>query len=821
MYPSCCATVTPTPPAIGPDDLAGLNFIYPSGVTCTYFVSPTTASAADGASSASIGVTTQTGCTWTASSNAGFLGITSGSSGSGSGTVGYSVAANGVASARSGTLMVAGQTVTVNQAAAPCTYAISPTSASAPAAGGTATVSVTAPTGCNWAATSNSGFLSVTSGVSGNGNGSVGYGVASNGVSFRSGTLTIAGQTYTVNQFGTGPMVSVDRLSLRYGAALSGPAVTAQTAAQTVRLMQSSGAAVSWTAISNQSWLQVSPTSGTGARELSVAVDPTGLPMSTAVTGSITFALSGAGNTASPIAVTFVTMPTGTSANPVGIIDTPVNNTTGVTGAIPVTGWSLDDVDVAHVYVCRAPVIGEGVGFDGRCSSQAQVYLGEAVFIEDARPDVLAAYPSLPRNYRGGWGFMILTNMLPGQGNGNYTLFVHAVDREGHSLQLGSRNISSDNSHATLPFGTIDTPGQGETVSGPAYVNFGWALTQVGKSIPVDGSTITVYVDGASVGPASYNRYRSDIATLFPGLANSNGAVGLRTIDTTTLSNGLHTIVWTVTDSGGFTAGLGSRYFRVSNGLSSPVIATDERVAAAAVSSASPDFAPIVARRGWDPAAPWRAYIVGPSGRAVIRGEELDRFEVWVSAEPGRYTGALRFGDTLTALPAGSQLDATSGIFTWSPGLGFVGTYDLVFVRWVGDQAVAKHNVRMILRPKSSGFVGTQVEIDSPRAQQDAVQPFNVLGWAADLDAAAGTGIDTLHVWAYPLAGGPPVFVGVPAFGGVRPDVAAVHGDQFREAGFSLTVQGLAHGDYDVAVFPWSNVSGAFAPPKIVRVTVR
>ena len=57
-----------------------------------------------------------------------------------------------------------------------------------------------------------------------------------------------------------------------------------------------------------------------------------------------------------------------------------------------------------------------------------------------------------------------------------------------------------------------------------------------GQIDPVDGSTITVYVDGASVGRASYNHYRSDIATLFPGLANSNGAVGLRTIDTTTLA---------------------------------------------------------------------------------------------------------------------------------------------------------------------------------------------------------------------------------------------------------------------------------------------
>ena len=132
-----------------------------------------------------------------------------------------------------------------------------------------------------------------------------------------------------------------------------------------------------------------------------------------------------------------------------------------------------------------------------------------------------------------------------------------------------------------------------------------------------------------------------------------------------------------------------------------------------------------------------------------------------------------------------------------------------------------QHNVRVILRPKSSGHVGTQVEIDSPRAQQDIAQPFNIVGWAADLDAAAGTGIDTLHVWAYPLAGGPPVFLGVPDTGGVRPDVAAVHGDQFRDTGFSLAIEGLPHGNYDIAVFPWSNVSGGFAPPKVVQVTVR
>ena len=37
-------------------------------------------------------------------------------------------------------------------------------------------------------------------------------------------------------------------------------------------------------------------------------------------------------------------------------------------------------------------------------------------------------------------------------------------------------------------------------------------------------------------------------------------------LDTTTLSNGLHTIAWVVTDSAGQTSGIGSRFFRVQNG---------------------------------------------------------------------------------------------------------------------------------------------------------------------------------------------------------------------------------------------------------------
>jgi hypothetical protein len=483
------------------------------------------------------------------------------------------------------------------------------------------------------------------------------------------------------------------------------------------------------------------------------------------------------------------------------------------------------------VMICRAAFGAEVAPVDPNCGGAAQIFVGFAVFIDGARPDVAAGHSALPLNTRAGWGFMVLTNMLPNQGNGTYLFYMHAQDRDGNTTQLGTRTLTCANASATKPFGTIDTPEQGGPASGASFLNFGWVLTPQPKMIPLDGSTITVMVDGTPLGTVSYNHERPDIEALFPGYQNTagaNGAVGVRVIDTTTLANGLHTISWTVTDNQGITEGIGSRFFTVSNGTGSLTSAVEGAAshrpgtAAEEIAEAPHDTAPVLGRRGWDLEGPWRWYGVGRAGRAVIRGEEIDRFELQLGDDAGaRYTGHLRVGGELAPLPIGSQLDAATGLFTWAPGVGFVGRYDLVFVRWSGTQAVARHEVRVILAPKGSGHVGVQVAIDTPRFREDVGQPFMLAGWAADLDAATGTGIDTLHVWAYPATGGAPVFLGTPTLGGARSDVAAVHGDQFREAGFALPLQGLVPGTYDLAVFPWSNVTGAFAPPQVVRVTVR
>ncbi len=250
------------------------------------------------------------------------------------------------------------------------------------------------------------------------------------------------------------------------------------------------------------------------------------------------------------------------SKPPFGYVDTPPNNTSNIAGVLGVTGWALSGVGVQNVAVWREPVASESQG--------GLVFIGNADIIPGARPDVATAFPGYPNN-NAGWGYQILTNEFPnssgqaGMGNGNYNLHALVTDNAGQVADLGVRTITVNNAGTVLPFGTIDTPAQGGTASGPAFVNFGWALTPQPNTIPIDGSTIWVLIDKVAVGHPVYNNYRSDIATAFSGLQNSQGAVGYFFIDTTQYANGLHTISWVVTDNQGHASGLGSRFFNVQN----------------------------------------------------------------------------------------------------------------------------------------------------------------------------------------------------------------------------------------------------------------
>ena len=314
------------------------------------------------------------------------------------------------------------------------------------------------------------------------------------------------------------PTVVPDKTALTFAAVTSGTTFVSHTAAQTIRLTQSGSGTATWTAVSDQPWLQVTPASGSGSGTLSIDVVSAGaLPPNGTVTGTIVVSLSGAVNTVPPITVSLTLAPSGSSLAPFGVVDTPADHRTGVTGALPFTGWALDDIDVARVSICRAAFGSEVAPVDPNCGGAREIFVGFAVFIDGARPDVAGAFPAFPQATRAGWGFMVLTNMLPNQGNGQYRFTMRAQDREGQWSVLGLRTLTCANASATLPFGALDTPLQGGVASGSSYVNFGWALTPQPKTIPVDGSTIQVLVDGVNIGTVDYNHARPDIQALFPG----------------------------------------------------------------------------------------------------------------------------------------------------------------------------------------------------------------------------------------------------------------------------------------------------------------
>jgi hypothetical protein len=116
---------------------------------------------------------------------------------------------------------------------------------------------------------------------------------------------------------------------------------------------------------------------------------------------------------------------------------------------------------------------------------------------------------------------------------------------------------------------------------------------------------------------------------------------------------------------------------------------------------------------------------------------------------------------------------------------------------------------------------GAAMSIDSPTAGFVALGSV-VGGWAIDRMASGGTGVDAVHVWALPVSGGSPVFVGAAAVGFFRPDIGAAFGSQFATAGYGLLLTGLASGQqYDLAVFAHSSVTGTFNQARVVRVTVQ
>ncbi|MGO9094328.1 MAG: SBBP repeat-containing protein [Bryobacteraceae bacterium] len=234
---------------------------------CSFQVTPAGPIAIPAAgASGSLGVATDGDCQWTASSNSSWIAVTSGASGSGNGTVAYSVAANPNPTPQSGTLTVAGQTFTVTQAGTNppgCVFYLDGLTGGFPDAGGLGRVRVTLnQTPCSWQVFSDSAWITITSATTFAASGAVLYTVSANssGVT-RTGHLTVAGQTFTVTQV-AGCSFMLGTTSL----------VAPWQGEQLMLQLTASSPSCPWTSYPDENWTEQYPQTGTGSASIQYTV---------------------------------------------------------------------------------------------------------------------------------------------------------------------------------------------------------------------------------------------------------------------------------------------------------------------------------------------------------------------------------------------------------------------------------------------------------------------------------------------------------------------------------------------------------------------
>jgi uncharacterized repeat protein (TIGR02543 family) len=500
------------------------------------------------------------------------------------------------------------------------------------------------------------------------------------------------------------PELMVNRTRLNFGSTPGAGGTSSRTASagfttgeQSILINNTGGGTLHWTVSRDADWITCTPLSGTDAGIVAVSVNPASLPKGT-YTGTITIQAPGAANSPVTIPVTLQIYSESSTVSPFGYFETPVEGTT-IMSSVPVTGWVLDDIEVVSVKIYRESIPGH--------EPDGLVFIGDAVFVDGARPDVEQSFPTYPQNYQAGWGYMMLTNFLPFQGNGTFTIYALARDKEGHEVTLGSKTIVVDNAHAVKPFGALDTPSQGGIASGSAYVNFGWALAPLPNTIPGDGSTLIVWLNGVPVGSPVYGHYREDVATLFPSCNNSSAAGGYFYLDTTPYLNGVHTISWSVKDSAGNQDGIGSRFFTIQNidGVGLNKTASKQYSQGPGVSmlrQASISFQPVLMKKGYEINALSEAVYPDNEGVIAIDLKEDERLEVLLKSDDplAAVSGYAVIGNRLQMLPVGSTLDRVRGIFYWQPGAGFFGEYSFVFIEKSVDGQFTKKVIKVVIHPK-------------------------------------------------------------------------------------------------------------------------
>jgi uncharacterized protein (TIGR03437 family) len=367
--------------------LISLAFAAPLFAQCTYVVAPLSFKITAVLTTRWVEVTQTAGsaCTdFSATSQVPWL-RTEPSSGPPGTRVNFAADPNPNATERSGHLLIAKQTVTVTQAGANCTFSMTPPTQNFQVSGGTGTFTVL--TTCGWQVNSNAGWISVpvNNGIA---NPTVTYSVAANTcATARNGTITLQ-QTNLLKP----PTVAVTQDGSPNNMSLSANGANVGAAASEARIDVTTGNVCSWSATTNESWIQITfGATGTGNGRISYRLlENTASQRAGGIhVGALTYTITQQAPAAPPVALSSVSNAAnyGTDAvspgeivslfggnmGPASIVTLQVSNGT-VTNTLAGTQVLFDGVPAPMIYTLKGQVSAVvPYAVAGKTSTQVQV----------------------------------------------------------------------------------------------------------------------------------------------------------------------------------------------------------------------------------------------------------------------------------------------------------------------------------------------------------------------------------------------------------------------------------------------------------------
>ena len=391
--------------------------------------------------------------------------------------------------------------------------------------------------------------------------------------------------------------------------------------------------------------------------------------------------------------------------------------------------------------------------------------------------------------------------------NATYGFRVSVVSRSGSSFVVSVQSLVNTQM-------SLDAPASGGSVARPFTVQ-GWAINRAATSgSGVDAVDVYATPAGGSpilLGRASYGSARGDVGAAFGAqfsnsgytLANTGGALAPGNYTITAYARNAMTTTFDAAASAPVT---------ITGPGTTPFLSVDAPAAGATVTSAFE-------------VGGWSFDAAAPSGTGV----DAVQFYVFPNgATAGVFVGSATYG--LARADVGSAFGArftNSGFHFTITGLG-PGSYTLgVYAR--STQTGSFSIVRMVPFTVNANAL---MSIDVPGPESTvSTSTFAVSGWSIDRGIEAvgpsGTGVDALHVYAYPNPGSgqPAIFLGVATMGFARSDVAGLYGARYTNSGYSLSVSrataGLTPGTYNIVVHAHSAATGAFNNFAAVRVILQ